>query len=192
MKLDNFIFKAASDLFEDSTHSSYRSKIGHKFEIQTRLSSCSIWCPKKSEILGLHFCANMNLDTQPAVLENCLKIIDLSWLKCLPCMKIAIVLIFTRSHWLRYYAVYSLLLHTITKQLHFSTCRTCKSEKKFGQFGSAATLFAKFRTGTRKSLSDFWPPLLERPIKFVFDCGHLQWHVHNDRGNPLIMRLLIT
>ena len=35
----------------------------------------------------------------------------------------------------------------------------------FGQLATAAMLFAKFHAGTRKLLSDFWPPLLEEPIK---------------------------
>ena len=35
----------------------------------------------------------------------------------------------------------------------------------FGQLASAAMLFTKFHVGTRTSLLDFWPPLLERPIK---------------------------
>ena len=33
--------------------------------------------------------------------------------------------------------------------------------------GSVARLFAQFYAGTRKSLQDFWPLLLENPIKFV-------------------------
>ena len=37
----------------------------------------------------------------------------------------------------------------------------------FGQLASAAMLFEKFDAGRRKSLSDFWPPLFEQPIKFV-------------------------
>ena len=37
----------------------------------------------------------------------------------------------------------------------------------FGQAASAAMLFAKFHAGTRKFLSDFWPPLLEHPIQFI-------------------------
>ena len=36
-----------------------------------------------------------------------------------------------------------------------------------GQLASAAMLFVNFHAGTRKSLSDFWPPLLEHPIKLV-------------------------
>ena len=45
-------------------------------------------------------------------------------------------------------------------------------EKKtaiFGQLANAAMLFGKFHAGTRKSLSDFWLPLLEQPIKFVLE-----------------------
>ena len=37
----------------------------------------------------------------------------------------------------------------------------------FGQLAIAAMLFAKFHAGTRKSQSEFWPPLFEQPIKFV-------------------------
>ena len=45
-----------------------------------------------------------------------------------------------------------------------------------GQLVSAATLFAKFHAGERKSLSDFRPPLLEQPIKFVSNFSIV---VHN-------------
>ena len=44
----------------------------------------------------------------------------------------------------------------------------------FGKLASAAMLFAEFHTGTKKSLSDFWPPLLEQPIKFVLKCKRHQ------------------
>ena len=37
----------------------------------------------------------------------------------------------------------------------------------FERLASAAMLFARFYVGTGKSLSDFWPALLEQPINFV-------------------------
>ena len=37
-----------------------------------------------------------------------------------------------------------------------------------GQLASSAALFLKFHAGIRKSLSDFWPSLLEQQIKFGF------------------------
>ena len=37
----------------------------------------------------------------------------------------------------------------------------------YEQLASAAMLFAEFHAGTKKSLLDFWLPLLEQPIKFV-------------------------
>ena len=37
----------------------------------------------------------------------------------------------------------------------------------FGQLASVARLFVQFHAGTIKLLWDFWPPLLEQPIKFV-------------------------
>ena len=36
-----------------------------------------------------------------------------------------------------------------------------------GQLGRVGRFFAQFYAGTRKSLCDFWPPMLEQPIKFV-------------------------
>ena len=45
-----------------------------------------------------------------------------------------------------------------------------QGKKTSGQLASAAMLVMKFRAGTRKSLLDFWPPLLEQPIKFVLKC----------------------
>ena len=39
------------------------------------------------------------------------------------------------------------------------------SEKFFGQLANVARLFAQFYAGTRKSHQEFWPPLLEQPIK---------------------------
>ena len=45
-----------------------------------------------------------------------------------------------------------------------------------GQFVSAATLFAKFYAGARKSLSDFRPPLLEQPMKLVSNFGIVVYH----------------
>ena len=37
----------------------------------------------------------------------------------------------------------------------------------FGQLAGAAMLFAKFHSGTKKSLLDFRLPLVEQPMKFV-------------------------
>ena len=37
----------------------------------------------------------------------------------------------------------------------------------FGQLASTVILFAQFYAGTRRSIWDFWRPLLEQPIKFV-------------------------
>ena len=42
----------------------------------------------------------------------------------------------------------------------------------FGQLTSVARLFAQFFPGMRKSLLDFWHPLLENPIKFVSNISH--------------------
>ena len=65
--------------------------------------------------------------------------------------------------------MYSLSL--ITKQLHFSHMEMegifIAENNDFWQLASATMLLAKFHAGTRKSLSDFWPPLLEQSIKFV-------------------------
>ena len=36
----------------------------------------------------------------------------------------------------------------------------------FGSLASGATLFGKFYADTRKSLSDFWQPLLEQSVMF--------------------------
>ena len=35
------------------------------------------------------------------------------------------------------------------------------------KLASVATFFVKFHAGIRELLSDFWPPLLEPPVKFV-------------------------
>ena len=42
----------------------------------------------------------------------------------------------------------------------------------FGQLKSATMWLAKFHAYTTKSLSDFWPPLFEQPINFVFICKY--------------------
>ena len=92
-----------------------------------------------SEILGLHFCANMKFRTQPAILGNCLKIIDFSRhtdLNIKPC-------IYFSSN---YYQTASFLI----SGGHFNLEKTMI----LGQFASTA-MFAKFLAGTRKSLSDF-------------------------------------
>ena len=62
------------------------------------------------------------------------KIIDFPWLEWPPRMKIATVLNFMTSDWLR-------------------------KVNAFGQLVSAATLYPKFHAGTRNHLSNFWPPL---------------------------------
>ena len=46
---------------------------------------------------------------------------------------------------------------------HFSW----KKAMIFGWLAIAAMLYATFNAGTRKSLSEFWSPLLEQPITFV-------------------------
>ena len=35
---------------------------------------------------------------------------------------------------------------------------------------SVAMLFVKFHAGAKTSHSDFWPHLLEKPVKFVLIC----------------------
>ena len=45
-----------------------------------------------------------------------------------------------------------------------------KEKNDFGQLTSAAMSFATFHAVTIKSLLDFWPPLLEKQIKFVLSC----------------------
>ena len=47
---------------------------------------------QNSEKLFPHCCVSMKLCTHPAARANCLKIIDFSWLKCPPCMKVLIYL----------------------------------------------------------------------------------------------------
>ena len=44
----------------------------------------------------------------------------------------------------------------------------------FGQLSSVAVLFARFHAGTRKWLSDCWPPLLEQPIKYCLIVGSME------------------
>ena len=63
--------------------------------------------------------------------------------------------------------MYSLLQNNFISH----TWRTFQLNKTmaFGQLASAVLFFAKFPACTRKSLSDFWPPLLEKPIKFVLN-----------------------
>ena len=88
------------------------------------------------------------------------------------------------SHWLRYRALYSLLLQTVIKQLYFLYLEDILiGNKILGQLASATMLFAKFHADTRKSLSDFLPPPLEQPIKFVLVLSGLRqpWIITNDQ-----------
>ena len=50
----------------------------------------------------------------------------------------------------------------------------------FGKLAREATLFVKFRAGKEKSISNFWPPMLEQPIKFVLsvDQSYIHYSTH--------------
>ena len=57
-----------------------------------------------------------------------------------------------------------------TRQLPFLYMVGVSVGKKsmiFGQLANVARFYAQFHADTRKLLQDFWPPLLEQPMKFV-------------------------
>ena len=59
-----------------------------------------------------------------------------------------------------------------------------RENSDFEQLASAAMLYAKFHAGARKSPSDFWPPLFERPIKFVLTTGRTLPKILNTHLSP--------
>ena len=65
----------------------------------------------------------------------------------------------------------------------------------FVQLAGVATLFAKFHAGTKRLFLDFWPPLLEQPIKLVLvgkvtsKYLHISFFVYS--RNALIFPILV-